>query len=258
MSINLLNYVLSTELAAFFFIFCRVGSALFVLPGISEAYIPPRIRLIFALLLSMVLTPLLIKQVPPAPGSVLMMAVLVGKEITIGLFFGLLVRALISATHVAGNVIASQSSLAVGAIFDPNSGATSPVISNILGLAALTLLFVLDFHHLVLAALVKSYDVFAVGDALATNDMAQLVMRWTSDAFAIGVLMAAPYIVYSLIFYLLGGLLARLMPNFQVFFMFISPQIMIALLMFFLLLPTILQLYNGFFEDRLRSLVTGI
>ncbi|OYW13405.1 MAG: hypothetical protein B7X02_02250, partial [Rhodospirillales bacterium 12-54-5] len=200
MSLNLLHYFLATELSAFFMIFCRVGSAMMSLPGFSENYVPPRVRLMIALLFSVMLTPLLVSRIPPMPSSVLQLFVMMVQEIGVGVFFGLLVRSLISATHVGGNIIAAQSSLAVGAIFDPNSGATSPVISNILGLAAMTLFFVLNFHHLVLAALVKSYDVFTPGGFVSTGDMANLSMRWMSDAFNVGVLLAAPHIVYSLMF----------------------------------------------------------
>lgn len=255
MSLNLLNYFLVTELSAFFLIFCRIGAALMAMPGFGDTYVAPRIRLLFALTLSLMLTPLLTSQIPAMPGSPLAMLVMMLGEIVVGVFMGLIVRILLSAMHVAGTMIAAQSSLAVGAIFDPNSGAQSPVISNILSVAAITLFFALNFHHLVLAALVQSYDLFTAGQFFSTGDMANLTSRWISDAFTLGVLLSTPHVVFSLVFYLIGGLMTRLMPNFQVFFILMSPQIMIALLMFLILVPTILTLYNTFFENHLMQFV---
>lgn len=256
MTINLLNYFLVTELSALLLIFLRIGTALMVMPGFGDVYVPVRVRLLFSLLFSLVLMPLLLPVIPSLPASPLMLILMMGSEVLIGASMGLLVRVLLSAMHVAGTLIASQSSLAVGAIFDPNSGAQSPVISNILSLTAITLFFALDFHHLVIAALVQSYDLFTAGQFFSAGDMANLDGRWIADAFAMGVLLAAPYIIFSLLFYLLGGLMTRLMPNFQVFFIFISPQIMIALLLLLALLPTLFASYNSFFENHLTRFIS--
>ena len=255
MTINLLDYVLITQLSAFLMIFCRIGATVMVMPGFGETYVSPRIRLLFALSFSLMLTPLLQSQIPALPASALLLGVRMLTEILIGAFMGLITRALLSATHVAGTIIAAQSSLAVGAIFDPNSGAQSPVISNILSITAMAMFFALDFHHLLLAAVVQSYEVFTVGEFMNTGDMANLTSRWLSDAFTLGVLLSAPHIIYSLLFYLLGGLMTRLMPNFQVFFIFISPQVFIALLLFMAIVPTMMELYNNFVENHLTEFV---
>ena len=255
MTINLLDYFLLTQMSAFLMIFCRVGSAIISMPGFGDTYVPPRVRLLFAVTFSLMLTPLLQSQMPKLPASVLSLAGVLLTEVVIGVFMGLLTKALLSALHVAGNIIAAQSSLAVGAIFDPNSGAQSPVISNILSITAMAMFFALDFHHLVLAAIVQSYEVFTVGQFFSTGDMANLSSRWVSDAFTLGVLLSAPHIIYSLLFYLLGGLMTRLMPNFQVFFIFISPQVFIALLLFMAIVPTMLEMYNNFLENHLDSFV---
>jgi len=253
MSINLLHYFLATELSALFLIFCRIGAAMMVMPGFGETYVPSRIRLLFALLFSLLLTPLMMNKMPPMPANAFPLLLMMGEEITIGLFLGLMVHGLTTVMHVGGNIIASQSSLAVGAIFDPNSGAQSPIISNMMGVTAITLFFVLDLHHLVLAALVQSYEIFSPGHFLPTGDMAHLNIRWMADAFSLGALLAAPHIIFSLLFYLLGGLMTRLMPNFQIFFILIAPQVVIGILIFLAIIPMIFDLYINFFENHLRD-----
>jgi flagellar biosynthetic protein FliR len=152
-------------------------------------------------------------------------------------------------------VIASQSSLAVAAMFDPTSGAQSPVVANLLSLTAITLFFTLDLHHLVLAALVQSYEVFAPGALPSAQDMNILHLRMVADAFALGVALAGPHIVFSLLFYLAGGLMTRLMPNFQVFFVMMSPQIMIAFFLLMALCGTMLPIFSNYLENQYLNFV---
>lgn len=255
MTINLLDYFLVTQLTAFFIIFCRVGTALMLMPGFGEIYVNPRVRLIFALAFSLILTPLTIDRMPTMPESTLGLVALIIGESLIGAFFGILVRTMLSCLHVAGNIIATQSSLAVASIFDPSSGSQAPVISNLFTVASLTLFFVLNLHHLMLAALVQSYDVFPAGQFPSVSDMNILHTRVMADAFALGVMLAAPHIIFSLLFYVAGGLMTRLMPNFQVFFIAMSPQIMIALILLFASLPMVLDIAMNFVQTQLTDFV---
>lgn len=255
MTLNLLDHFLVAQLGAFLIIFCRVGSAIMVLPGFGDAYVTPRIRLLFALMFSVLLTPLLMGRIPAAPAAPLALTVVIIGEVIVGLFMGLIARTVLSALHVTGSIIASQSSLAVAAMFDPASGQQSPVVSNMLSLAAVTLFFTLNMHHLVLAALVQSYDVFTPGDFPSMQDMNVLHLRMMADAFALGVALAGPHIVFSLLFYLAGGLMTRLMPNFQVFFVMMSPQIVIAFFLLMALSSTILGVYSHFMEEQYMNFV---
>ena len=77
MTLNLLDQFLIGQLSAFFFIFCRVGTALMVMPGFGDAYVSPRIRLLFGLAMSVLLTPLLAATMPPLPSSMFTLGLLV-------------------------------------------------------------------------------------------------------------------------------------------------------------------------------------
>jgi flagellar biosynthetic protein FliR len=255
MSVALLDHFLIGQLSAFLLIFCRVGAALMTLPGIGDVYVSPRIRLLFALAFSILLTPLLQAAMPPLPGSPIALLLMIVGEILVGVFFGLIAHAILMVLHVAGTMIAQQSSLAVAAIFDPSSGGQSPIISNVLTLMAVTLFFSLNLHHLVLAALVESYELFKPGVMPITEDMSQMHVRLVGDAFALGVMLAGPHIVFSLLFYLAGGLMMRLMPNFQVFFVMMSPQILIAFFLLMAILSTIMGAYTSFFEQQFMNFV---
>ena len=226
------------------------------LPGFGDTYVPMRARLFFALTFSILLVPLLGPRMPALPSHPLALVMILISETLIGLFMGMIARIILMALHAAGNIIAAQSSLAVASIFDPQSGAQNAVVSNMLTLTALTLFFTLDLHHLVLAALVQSYDVFTVGQFPSVQDMNILQLRLFADAFNLGVALAAPHIVVSLLFYLAGGLMTRLMPNFQVFFVMMPPQIIVAFLLLMALSGTIIHLFMEFMESQYMNFVS--
>ncbi len=255
MTLNLLNYFLVGQLSAFLLIFARVGAALMVMPAFGDSYVTPRIRLLFGLGVSLVLTPLLMERMPPLPGSMFQLGLLITAEILIGTFIGMIARTLLSILHVAGTIIAYQSALAVSSIFDPVTGTQTATISNFMTVVAMTLMLAMNMHHLMLAAVVQSYDTFVPGHYPNMEDMLQFNTHLVSDCFMMGVLLAAPHIVFSFIFNLAGGLMSRLMPNFQVFFVMMAPQIIIAFLLLFVALPTMMEVFVDYADDTLHHWV---
>jgi flagellar biosynthetic protein FliR len=257
-SINLLEYFLLSQLTVFFFIFCRMGTAIMMMPGFGDFYVPMRIRLLLAVAISVVLTPVLADQMPPLPASVWSLGLLIAGEILMGAFIGMVARTLLSAMHVAGTLIAYQSSLAMSAIFDPVTGAQTAVLSNFLTITALTVIFALDLHHYMIAGVVQSYAMLTPGDMPMIEDMLQYYSRLVGDSFALGVMLAAPHIVFSLIFYLMGGLMARLMPNFQTFYVMMPPQIILAFILLFGILGVMMEVFSETMRTRLLDFAGGM
>ena len=258
MTLNLLDHFLLSQIFAFLLIFCRVGSVFMVVPGFSEAYVTPRMRLAIGLGLSLLLTPMLIKSLPPTPPAFGIMALMIISEILIGVFLGLIVRLMLSSMHVAGTSIAAQSSLALASVFDISNGGQSAIISNFLSLTAITCFFALNLHHILIAGMVDSYNVFQIGNLPIIGDMSMTLSRVATDAFMVGIQLSAPWLIFSLLFYLFGGLLTRIMPNFQIFFVLIPPQIMLALFLLLITLSSMMMYYMNHLEDQLLSMLGGL
>lgn len=249
----MLEQFLVTELFAFLMVFARLGSAMMLLPGIGEAYVSARARLLLALTVGLVVTPIAQPLMPPLPGSPLGLTILLFGEITIGVFMGLLSRILISAMHTAGMIIAFQSGLAAAMMFDMNAGTQGSPFGNLLSLAAVMLLFALDLHHVMLVGVADSYTLFAPATYPPAGDFAMMAAQIVSSIFAIALAFAAPHIVVGLLVYLGAGVLARLMPAMQVFFVIMPAQILAS---FFILMVTVsggMLMYMSFFEDMLTG-----
>lgn len=207
-------------------IFARLGAILMLMPSMGEPSIPPRIRLAFALLFALALGPAIAPSLPPVPEQPMAMAGLLVSELLIGLMIGAVSRMFLSAAAVAGQVIGMQSGLAMAQSFDPTQGQQGALMGAFLNLLFVALIFATNLHHLLLQAARGSYMVFPAGDFPMIGDAAQWAVTAFVDAFRIGVQIAAPLIVFGLIFYLSLGVLSRLMPQAQIFFIAMPSNIM--------------------------------
>lgn len=240
--------------AAFMLVFARVGTMLMLLPGLGELSVPVRLRLTVALLLAAVLVPLHRNAYAldlRAFGPVFAMF---AQELFVGAVLGLTARLTISALQVAGSVIAQQLGLGFVTAVDPTMGQQGVLVGNFLALLGVTLVFATDMHHLVIAALDDSYTLFEPGEMPLLGDVAALTTRGVATAFRIGIQLSAPFVVFGLLFNLGLGVLSRLMPQMQVFFVGLPVSILIGLLILFLALGAMMGLFLDQAETVLREL----
>ena len=251
----MLEQFLVSQVFAFLLIFCRVGGGLMLLPGIAEAYVMPRARLGLALTIALVLTPALGAFMPPVPTSPLTLLALITAECLTGIFIGAISRILISTMHVAGMILAVQSGLASATLFDINQAGQGSAIGNLLGMVAVILLFALDLHHVMIRGLTDSYTLFQPGQFPPVGDFASMAATVMGRSFMVAVQFSAPMLVCGFIVYLAGGVLARLMPTMQVFFVIIPPQILISFFLLMSVLSGAMLWYMRYVEDTLIGFI---
>jgi flagellar biosynthetic protein FliR len=236
-----LKDVLPADVTTLALVFSRVGTMVMVLPGLGEASVPPRARLALALALTLVMAPVAGGAYPPqGGGSVLLVTGLIMSEIVIGLAVGLIVRMMLSAVQVAGNVIATQTGLAFSQTFDPSQGTQSALVSMFLTLLAVTLIFASELHHVLIAGIEHSFTLFPPGKIPPVADFMTLAIQTVSGLFATGLQMSAPFLVFGLIVYAGAGVIARMMPQLQVFFIAMPLNILAGFVILGLCLSTMM------------------
>ncbi|MDZ4366402.1 MAG: flagellar biosynthetic protein FliR [Afipia sp.] len=240
--------------AAFMLVFARIGSMVMLLPGFGEANIPVRVRLGIALALTLIILPLHRNAYTVSMTSMAPLLVLMVHEIIIGVVLGATARVTLSALSVAGSVIAQQLGLGFVTTVDPTQGQQGALLSNFLTLLGITLLFATDMHHLVIAALSESYKVFSPGELMSSGDVAALATSAFATAFKIGIQLSAPFIVFGLVFNLGLGVLARLMPQMQVYFVGVPLSILAGFLILAAILGTMMGTYLEYFGGVLHEL----
>jgi flagellar biosynthesis protein FliR len=168
---------------------------------------------------------------------------------------GITARLMISALQVAGFVIAQQLGLGFVTAVDPTQGGQQQVlVANFLTVLGITLIFATDMHHLIIAALNDSYRLFRPGEMPLVGDVAALTTQTIAIAFKIGIQLAAPFLVFGLLFNLGLGVLSRLMPQMQVFFVAMPLSILLGLLILFLVLGAVMMVFLNSMETVLRQL----
>lgn len=235
----------------FMLIFSRLAAMIMLMPALGETSIPAQVRLVMAFLLSLVMMPLVASTYGAIPVTVPGLAFIVFTEIAVGLFIGGVARIIMSALHVAGNIIALQMSLAFAQNVDPTQGQQGVLISNFLSLLAVTLIFATNLDHLLIAAMRDSYEIFVPGQAIPVGDFSQMAVKLVSDAFRIGLQLAAPFLVFGLVFYVGIGLLSRLMPQIQIFFIAMPANISLGLVLLLFLLGAMMTWFLQAFEQSI-------
>lgn len=246
---------LSAEAFAMFLVFARVGMTVALLPGFGETYVSSRIRLLLAGCITFVLAPVLRPLLPPEPGAPLQLLLLLIMEVGVGGFLGIIARLTLNALQTAGAIIGMQTSLSAAFAFDPSTAQQGALTSSFLGAVALIVVFAADFHHLMIRALADSYLLFPPGQPWPIGDFAEAITRLVSSSFALGIRISAPFLVFGLIFFLGLGLLARLMPQMQVFFVSQPAQILIGLALFAATLTAGVAAFLGSFEDSMALFI---
>jgi len=246
---------LPTLAAVFMLAFARIGAMVMLLPGLGEINVPVRIKLSIALLLTMIVLPLHRQAYQVDLQSLAPLLVMMVHEIVIGIVLGATARVTLSALQVAGAVVAQQMGLGFVTAVDPTQGQQGVLIGNFLTMLGVTLLFSTDSHHLVIAALSDSYKIFAPGELVPSGDVASLATKAFAAAFKIGLQLSAPFLVFGLVFNIGLGVLARLMPQMQVYFVGAPLSILIGFLIFALVLTAMMGTFLGYFEGVIHEMM---
>ena len=232
-------------------VFARVGAMVMLMPGVGETVVPQRIRLSFAVLMAIVLAPLVAHTITRVPAGVGALAGAVIHEVLIGLMIGAVLKLFVSSLTTAGEIISIQTTLSFAQTANPAGAPSSTAVATFLSMLGLVLIMVTDLHHLFIGAMVKSYDIFPFSRAVPVNDAATLAVRTVADSFKLGVQLSAPVLVFSIVFNLATGLVGRVMPSFQIFFVTSPLSVILGLSLLGLSLGGIAMVW----ADRYRDLL---
>lgn len=245
------------ELFGIFLLFVRIGAVLMLMPGFGEVYILGRSRLLLAIILSLILAGPLGPSLPSLPTSNADLLLLIANEALLGLFVGAATRTMFAALHIAGSTIAAQSGLATASVFDPSQSTQGTLPGNFLTTTAMVLLFVTDGHHMLLRGIAGSYDHMNAGAPLPIDDMAAFITNMVQKGFNLGIQIAAPLLLVGLLTNLAMGVLNRLMPTFQVFFIALPLQLLLAFATLILSFAGGLLVFFTFLDAEYSALTLG-
>lgn len=201
---------------AFALVLCRTGVVVMLLPGLGEVEAPAMVRAGLAFALTLLLLPAVAPLVEPQSGF-WGIAGMVAGELVAGGVLGWLARLPALALSMTGAVISYMTGLSSVVQTDPALGGQSASLARLLGLLAPVLILSSGLYGLPLSALAGSYQVIPPGAVMPAAPTAELVQQGLSAAFGLAIRLSAPFILAGLVLQAGLGLLARLVPQLQVF-----------------------------------------
>jgi flagellar biosynthetic protein FliR len=236
-----------------FAVFARLGAMMMTAPALGDLMVSARVRLSLALAASLALAPAAAGHYPALSGAPAPLAAMVFGEIVIGAFIGLSARAVAAAMATAGQIASLKMGLSLAQIFDPNQQGQGALVGGFLSLLGATLIFAADLHHVLIGAVLDSYGAFRPGAALVAGSLAEAMIDSVAQGVSLGVRLAAPFIVFGLVFYAGAGVLNRLMPQAQVFFMLMPANLILGLALLMLSVGAIGAAFLNAFAAHLSA-----
>ena len=244
---------LPLDATALLILFARVGAVLMLLPVFSEESVPGRIRLLIALATTTGLYGILSPRVTPFAGDAAALPGILVAEILVGLALGAIVRIMFQAAAMAGSIVSLQVGLTSSVVYDASQGGQAPILSKFVSVAAAVVCMALAVHHLWIASIIQSYALFPVGGLPPADDFSRLAVDVTTRSMGLGVSLAAPLIVYGIVFNVALGLASRLTPAIQIFFIAQPLNLLLGIALFATVLGAMLTAFAAAMDAWLRN-----
>lgn len=234
---------------ALFLAFCRVGGCMMVLPGFSSARVPPMVRLFAALGLSMAVMPMVWDIIYPkvSGGTQIAYINLILSESVIGVMYGMLARFFTLGLQFTGTVLTQMIGFNAPPAPDILEDAAENQLTNLISFGGLMVLFAMDFHHMILKAVIDSYGQMPVGGEIHIQKLLITLTDTVQATTLIMLRLSSPFIIYGLMFNISVGLVNKLAQQIPVYF--ISTPYLIAggLFMLYLSIAAMLRLFGDAF-----------
>lgn len=222
-----------------FVVFIRVSALVSVLPAFGERTVPMRIKLVIAVAFTLIVFPAIpVSQIPAEP---MQLARLSATEVVVGLALGLGIRLFILALHTAGSIAAQSTSLAQilgGAAVEP-----IPAMGYVLVVGGLALAVMSGLHVKAAELLIRSYQLFPIGLFPAGSDLSAWGVGRIASAFSLAFMLAAPFVITSVLYNLTLGVINRAMPQLMVAFVGAPVITLGGVVILFLCAPIMLEVW---------------
>ncbi len=238
----------------FLFVFIRIMSIFVMIPFIGGRSVPVQIRLAIALILGIVITPTL-DVTAPMQLSIVAIAVGIFKEFLIGLMIGLAAKLVFASFEMAGQLAGMQMGLSMANVMDPQTSSQLSVMAQFYNLFGIFLFFTLNIHLVFISGLIKSFEVIPPYGVELTGPVFEGMLALSSALFVIALKLAAPISVALLLTNLGMGIVARTVPQLNVFVVGFPITLGIGFTVFFFSLTFISTTITSVFADMSRNVI---
>lgn len=217
------------QLQIFFLIFLRVGAIIMTIPVFDGRNIPILLKGSLSFAISIILFPILKVDNFPFYADLILFIIGVAGEIVLGIIIGFSVKMLIAGIQLAGQLMGFQMGLAIANVMDPITSFQIPLIAQMYTILSMLLLLIINAHHFFIKAIADSFVMVPIFDFQFTSGLMQHLLTLSGKIFIIAIKVGAPVIVSLLLTSAALGLVARTVPQMNVFIVAMPIKIVIGL-----------------------------
>lgn len=240
-------------MAQFLWPFVRILALVGASPLFSESTIPVKVKIGLSFMLAAAIAPGL-PAMPPVSPSSFEGLLLLAQQVLIGVAMGFTMRLVFAAVQTAGEYVGLQMGLSFASFFDPATGANTAVLGRFLNIIAMLIFLALDGHLLMLAALVRSFDILPLTPGELHRNGLGVLVQWGNTVFVSGLLLSLPLVCALLTINLAMGILNRASPQLTVFAVGFPIMLTVGLLVLTVVIPQSGPFLEGLFQRGLQTM----
>ena len=242
--------ILQNHAAVFLLLLTRISGIFMIAPFFGSQNIPQYVRVAICFTITLVIFPVVVgKMDVQAPVSILGYTLALLSEMFIGWLIGFVGYVTLMSVNMAGKIMDMQAGFAVVNEMDPTSGQQNPLIGSFLYYITLIVFVVTNGHHVLLTALVRSVDAIPLLGMNFNTDLSMLMVDFTAGIFLTGMKIAMPLTFAILLTNVSLGVLARTMPQMNIFVVGIPMQIMVGLFILAIIIPFYVLFLDVLFNE---------
>lgn len=225
------------KLQVLLLVFFRAAGLFITAPVIAHRSIPIVFKAGFAVILAIVLIPVVSQHTLPEIQSVWLLGMLAAKEMLVGVIIGFFFTLLFAGVRMGGGIVSFQSGLIMANVFDPEAGSQISVVAEFWALLAMLIFLAVDGHHAIISAFADSYRAIPVGTASFSGPAGETLIKFSAYAFTMAVKISAPIIITLFLVSVTLGVVARTVPQMNIFIVGLPLKIGVGFLMMAITLP---------------------
>jgi flagellar biosynthesis protein FliR len=237
------------QLQLFFIVFVRVAAILLSIPIFDSKGIPFLFKFSLALATGIVVFPLLQLQSVPIVNDLFTLSITLVGEILLGLTIGFSVKLIFAGIQLAGQLAGYQMGLALANVMDPSTSQQVPLLAQFNNLIGLLVFLSINAHYWFIKAITKSFHLVPPLNVSFSNSLMEQLIKMSGNMFIIALQVGAPVIATMLLTSVAFGLVARTVPQMNVFMVAMPLKIGIGLLFIGFSLPYFSEFLNNIFND---------
>lgn len=236
----------------FLLVFVRVTGIFVIAPVFSRNNIPNIMKIGFAFLISILIFNFV--EVKNVSFSEYQLIGLIIKELIIGILIGFVAYLFFSALYVAGQLIDMQVGFGMVNVFDPQQKTQVPITGNFLYIIAILIFLITNQHHILIKAVASSYKIVPIGTFILNNLLIDQMINVFTEIFVIGFKISSPILATIFLTNVLLGILARTMPQMNVFMLGMPLKIVVGIVTLIVMMPLFVSIFQYIFDNMYKEI----